>query len=214
MTFVLACYTTLSTNTLTDCHSPQSNVLSVIILCIAIELYRRTKAAHPGLISKIRARHVARRGRNSPFSPIVSLFFEPDAPFVHSNTAFLAGLCTTLTCTLLSDVALRWVTRFESRLPPQSATPRDRMIARMEWNERMERRAVPWFLDIGIPGLLYIALCLFFMGAIMRAFPYLNMAICAAFGALFMAICIRLLWSFEPALDVRLRPKPVSSMGR
>ena len=214
VTFVLACYTTLGTNTLTDCHSLQSNVLSVIILCIAIELYRRTKAAHPGLISKIRARHVARRGRNSPFSPIVSLFFEPDAPFVHSNTAFLAGLCTTLTCTLLSDVALRWVTRFESRLPPRSATPRDRMIARMEWNERMERRAVPWFLDIGIPGLLYIALCLFFMGAIMRAFPYLNMAICAAFGVLFMAICIRILWSFEPALDVRLRPKPVSSMGR
>ncbi|KAI0249103.1 hypothetical protein BJV78DRAFT_723108 [Lactifluus subvellereus] len=63
------------------------------------------------------------------------------------------------------------------------------MIARMEWNERMERRAVPWLLDIGIPGLLYIALSLSFMGAIMRAFPYLNRAICAAFGVQFMAYC-------------------------
>jgi Family of unknown function (DUF6535) len=214
MTFVLACYPTLTTITYAHCRSSQANILSVLILCVAIELYRRTKAAHPGLIAKIRARHIARRGKNSPFSPIVSLFFETDAPFVHSNTAFLAGLCTTLTCTLLSDLALRWVARFERRMPPQGATPRDRMIARMEWNERIERQAVPWLLEIGIPGLLYMAICLFFTGAIMRVFPSLNMAICGAFGVLFMVVCIRRLWSFEPALDMRFRPKPVSSMGR
>ncbi|KAH9979288.1 hypothetical protein BGW80DRAFT_1454968 [Lactifluus volemus] len=110
-----------------------ANVLSVLILCTAIELYRRTKATHPGLIAKIRARHIANKGRN--------------------------------------NLALRWVGRFESRSPPQDASPRDRMIARMEWNERMERRGVPWLLEIGIPGLLDIALCLFFTGAIMRSFP-------------------------------------------
>lgn len=196
---------------LTDRHPPQANVLSVLILCIALELYRRTKAAHPGLISKIRARHIARVGKGSPFSPIVSLFFEADAPFIHSNTAFLAGLCTTLACTLLSDLALRWVARYETRVPPPSATARDRMIARMEWNERMERRAVPWLLDIGIPGLLYISLGLFFSGSIMRAFPHLNTGICAVLGLLFMAFSIFALWSFEPALDARSRPKPVSA---
>jgi hypothetical protein len=214
VTFVVVCYHTLTINTLADFRSLQANVLSVLILCTAIELYRRTKATHPGLIAKIRTRHIARKGRNTPFSPIVSLFFEADAPFIHSNTAFLAGLCTTLICTLLSDLALRWVGRFESRSPPQDASPRDRMIARMEWNERIERRGVPWLLEIGIPGLLYIALCLFFTGAIMRSFPYLNKAICGVFGILFMVACIRGLWSYEPALDVRSRPKPISSHGR
>jgi Family of unknown function (DUF6535) len=204
----------VTTNSLADCHSFQANILSVLVLCIAIQLYRKTKAAHPGLIAKIRARHVARRGKNSPFSPIVSLFFETDAPFLYSNTAFLAGLCTTLICTLLSDIALRWVARFESRLPPHDAAPRDRMIARMEWNERMERRAVPWLLDVGIPGLLYIAWCLFFTGSIMRIFPYLNKAICGVIGILFMVVCVRGLWSLVPALDIRFRPKPVSSVGR
>jgi hypothetical protein len=192
-------------------HPSQANTLSVLILCIALELYRRTKAAHPGLISKIRARHVARVGRKGPFSPIVSLFFEADAPFLHSNTAFLAGLCTTLACTLLSDLALRWVDRYESRAPPSTATARDRMIARMEWNERIERRAVPWLLDIGIPGLLYVSLGLFFTGSVLRVFPHLDTRICAGFGLMFMLFCIFTLWSFEPALDARSRPKPVSA---
>ncbi|KAH9956960.1 hypothetical protein BJV74DRAFT_891451 [Russula compacta] len=191
-----------------------ANILSVIILCIALELYRRTKAAYPGLIDKIRARHIARVGRNRPFSPIVSLFFEVDAPFVHANTAFLTGLCTTLACTLLSDLALRWVARYDSRLPPPTATPRDRMIARMEWNERIERRAVPWLLEIGIPGLLYVAVCMFYTGAIMRAFPHLHMMICGTFGVLLTISSISALWLFEPALDARFRPKPVSSRGR
>ncbi|KAI0294638.1 hypothetical protein B0F90DRAFT_1821115 [Multifurca ochricompacta] len=195
--------------------SSQSNILSVLILCIALELYRRTKAAHPGLIARIRARHIARAGRNTPFSPIISLFFEADAPFVHSNTAFLTGLCTTLVCTLMSDLALRWVARYETRLlPPRNASPRDRMIARMEWNERMERLAVPWLLEVGIPGLLYVAICLFYTGAIMRAFPYLSNPICAALGILLMVFSISALWSFEPALDARFRPRPVSSAGR
>jgi hypothetical protein len=196
------------------CLPSQANVLSVLTLCVALELYRRTKAANPGLIAMIRARHIARAGKSSPFSPIVSLFFEVDAPFVHSNTAFLAGLCTTLACTLMSDLALRWVSRFENYLPPPSATPRDRMIARMEWNERIERRAVPWLFEIGIPGLLYAALCLFYTGAIMRAFPHLNKAMCVVLGVMFMVLSIVVLWFFEPALDARFRPKPVSSTGR
>ncbi|KAH9018232.1 hypothetical protein EDB83DRAFT_2400623 [Lactarius deliciosus] len=191
-----------------------ANILSVIILCIALELYRRTKAAHPTLISKIRARHRARTGRDSPFSPIVSLFFEADAPFLNSNTAFLTGLCTTLICTLLSDIAMRWIARFEDGQPPPTATPRERMVARMEWNERMERYAVPWVLEIGIPGLLYVALLFFFAGAFMRTFPFLHTAGCWAFGVLCMALSIRALWSFEPALDARLRPKPFSSSTR
>ncbi|KAI9451652.1 hypothetical protein F5148DRAFT_538595 [Russula earlei] len=191
-----------------------ANVLSVLILCITLELYRRIKAAHPGLILKIRARHIARTGRNTPFSPIVSLFFESGAPFFHSNAVFLAGLCTTLVCTLLSDLALRWVDRYESRIPPSSATPRDRMIARMEWNERIERRAVPWLLEIGIPGFLYISLCSFYTGTLMRAFPYLSATICGAFGILSTIVSVAALWSFEPALDARFRPKPVSSTRR
>ena len=170
--------------------SPQANILSVVILCVALELYRRTKAAHPGLIAKIKARHAARVGRNRLFSPIVALFFEPDAPFLHSNTAFLAGLCTTLGCTLLSDLALRWVDRYESRVPPPTASAHDRMIARLEWNERIERRSVPWLLDIGIPGLLYVSLGLFFTGFILRVFPYLDTRICAGFGVLSMIFCI------------------------
>ncbi|KAI9435089.1 hypothetical protein H4582DRAFT_1972780 [Lactarius indigo] len=165
-----------------------ANILSVIILCIALELYRRTKAAHPTLVSKIRARHRARTGRDSPFSPIVSLFFEADAPFLNSNTA--------------------------DRQPPPTATPRERMVARMEWNERMERYAVPWVLEIGIPGLLYVALLFFFAGAFMRAFPFFHTAGCWAFGVLCMVLSIRALWSFEPALDARLRPKPFSSSTR
>jgi hypothetical protein len=209
----------------TSCHSrhwliltyrlpSQANILSVLILCIALELYRRIKAAHPGLIAKIRARHIARVGKNRPFSPIVSLLFEADAPFVHSNTAFLAGLCTTLACTLMADLALRWVDRYESRVPPPTASARDRMIARMEWNERIERRAVPWLLDIGIPGLLYISLGLFFAGTLMRAFPHLDTRICVVFGLVFMFTSMYTLWSFEPALDARTRPKPVSSSAR
>ena len=192
----------------------QANILSVVILCIALELYRRTKAAHPGLISKIRARHRARTGRDSPFSPIVSLFFEENAPFLNSNTAFLTGLCTTLICTLLSDMALRWITRQEDRRPPSTATPRERVVARMEWNERMERYRVPWVLEIGIPGLLYVALFFFFVGAITRAFPMLYTAVCWAIGALCMIWSIRALWSFEPALDARLRPRPFSVSAR
>ena len=199
---------------LTDFFPFQSNVLSVLILCIALELYRRTKAANPGLISKIRARHIARAGKNSPFSSIVSLFFEVDAPFIQSNKAFLAGLCTTLVCTLFSDLALRWVARYESRLPPRSATPRDRMIARMEWNEHIERRAVPWVFEIGIPGMLYMALCWFYTGAIMRAYPHLSQVVCATFGILFTIISVASLWYFEPALDARFRSKPVSSTRR
>lgn len=191
-----------------------ANILSVIILCIALELYRRTKAAHPALVSKIRARHRARTGRDSPFSPIVSLFFEADAPFLNSNVAFLTGLCTTLVCTLLSDMALRWIARHEDRQPPPTATPRERMVARMEWNERMERYAVPWVLEIGIPGLLYVALFFFFAGATMRTFPSLNTAVSGAFGVLCLVLSIRALWSFEPALDARLRPKPFSASSR
>jgi len=191
-----------------------ANILSVIILCIALELYRRTKVAHPSLLSKIRARHRVRTGRDSRFSPIVSLFFEADAPFLNSNTAFLTGLCTTLICTLLSDMALRWIARYEDRRPPPTATPRERVVARMEWNERLERYRVPWVLEIGIPGLLYVALFFFFAGAIMRAFPFLNTAVCWAFGALCMIVSIRALWSFEPALDTRLRPKPFSAASR
>ena len=71
---------------------------------------------------------------------------------------------------------------------PQDASPRGRMIA--EWTERMERRAVPWLLEIGIPGLLYIALCLFFTGAIMRSLPYPSKAIYGVFGILFMVVCV------------------------
>ncbi|KAH9955080.1 hypothetical protein BC827DRAFT_908206 [Russula dissimulans] len=191
-----------------------ANILSVLILCIALELYRRTKAAQPGLLSKIRARHIARVGKDSPFSPIISLFFEVDAPFIQSNRAFLAGLCTTLVCTLCSDLALRWVARYESRLPPRSATPRDRMVARMEWNECIERRAVPWAFEIGIPGMLYMALCCFYTGVIMRAYPHLSQVICATFGVLFTIISVAVLWYFEPALDARFRPNPVSSTRR
>ncbi|KAH9168397.1 hypothetical protein EDB89DRAFT_1992287 [Lactarius sanguifluus] len=99
-----------------------ANILSVIILCIALEFYRRTKAAHPTLVSKIRARHRARTGRDSPFSPIVSLFFEADAPFLNSNTAFLTGLCTTLICTLL--VRHRPALDRSLRGPPASLPPR------------------------------------------------------------------------------------------
>ena len=125
------------------------------------------------------------------------------------------GLCTTLICTLLSDMALRWIGRFEDRQPPPTSTPRERMVARMEWNERMERYAVPWVLEIGIPGLLYVALFFFFVGAISRAFPLLNTPVCWAFSVVCLVFSIRALWSFEPALDARLRPKPFSySMRR
>lgn len=121
------------------------------------------------------------------------------------------GLCTTLICTLLSDMALRWIARYEDRQPPPTATPRERMVARMEWNERMERYAVPWLLEIGIPGLLYVALFFFYVGAIMRAFPSLNTLVCWAFALFGLVFSLRALWSFEPALDARLRPKPFSS---
>ncbi|KAF8267449.1 hypothetical protein EI94DRAFT_1328300 [Lactarius quietus] len=191
-----------------------ANILSVIILCIALEIYRRTKAAHPALVSKIRARHRARTGKDSPFSPIISLFFEADAPYLNSNTSFLMGLCTTLICTLLSDMALRWVARYEDSQPPPSATPRERMVARMEWNEHLERYAVPSVLEIGIPGLLYVALFFFFVGAISRAFPSLNTPVCWAFGVVCLVFSLRELWRFEPALDARLRPKPFSSSTR
>ncbi|KAI0263518.1 hypothetical protein BC834DRAFT_971216 [Gloeopeniophorella convolvens] len=191
-----------------------ANVLSVIILCVALELYRRTKAAHPGLISKIRARHIARMGKRSPFSPILSLLFEADAPFVVANTVFLVGLCTSLACTVMSDLAMRWVARYESRLPPANASARDRMIARMEWNERMERLAVPWLLEIGIPGLLYSALFMFFAGAVMRAFPKAHPVSCGAAGVVMMVVSIRAMWSYEPALDARLRPRSVRPAWR
>ena len=85
------------------------------------------------------------------------------------------------------------------------------MVARMEWNERMERYAVPWILEIGIPGLLYVALFFFFVGAISRAFPLLNTPVCWLIAVLFLVVAIRQLWSFEPALDARLRPKPFSA---
>ena len=111
-------------------------------------------------------------------------------------------------------MALRWIARSEDQRPPVTATPRERMVARMEWNERLERYAVPWLLEIGIPGLLYIALCFFFSGALMRTFPSLSTTACGAFGVLGMIISIRVLWSFEPALDARLRPKPFSSIRR
>lgn len=121
------------------------------------------------------------------------------------------GLCTTLICTLFSDMALRWIARYEDRQPSSTATPRERMVARMEWNERMERYAVPWILEIGIPGLLYVALFFFFVGAISRAFPLLNTPVCWLIAVLFLVVAIRQLWSFEPALDARLRPKPFSA---
>jgi hypothetical protein len=111
----------------------------------------------------------------------------------------------------LSDLALRWVDRYESRVPPPTATARDRMIARLEWNERIERRAVPWLLDIGIPGLLYVSLGMFFTGSVLRVFPHLDTRISACFGLVFMIFCIYTLWFFEPALDGRTRPKPVSA---
>ncbi|KAF8267456.1 hypothetical protein EI94DRAFT_1328822 [Lactarius quietus] len=114
------------------------------------------------------------------------------------------GLCTTLICTLLSDMALRWVAHYEDFQLPPSATPRERMVARMEWNEHLERYAVPWVLDIGLPGPLYVALFFFFVGAISRAFPSLNTPVCWAFGVVCLVFSLRELWRFEPALDARL----------
>lgn len=111
-------------------------------------------------------------------------------------------------------MALRWIARYEDRQPPPTATPRERVVARMEWNERMEQYRVPWVLEIGIPGLLYVALFFFFVGAIARAFPLLNTVVCWTFSALCMIFSIRALWSFEPALDARLRPKPFSASTR
>jgi len=88
------------------------------------------------------------------------------------------------------------VARYDDHQPLVTATP----------CEHMERYAVPYLLEIGIPGLLYVALCSFFAGSFVRTFPSLSTTACGALG---VTIDIRVLWSFEPVLDARLRPKPL-----
>lgn len=79
------------------------------------------------------------------------------------------------------------------------------------YRNALRAHAVPCLLEIGIPGLLYVALCFFFAGAFVRTFPSLSTTACGAFGVI---ISIRALWSSEQVLDATLRPKPFSTIRR